>query len=66
MKIFNLKKGSQVVNVRLNSFEVDILHSCVQDVLKKQVINSDNSNVSILFDLLSTLKECQKNMDLPF
>lgn len=66
MKILNLKNGSQDVIVRLNSYEVEILHSCVQDVLKHQVINSDNSNVSVLFDLLSTLKHCQNNMDLPF
>lgn len=66
MQILNKKKFFEHVDVRLNSNEVYLLHSCVQTVLRRKVENSDSTNTCTLFDLLSVLDDCKNNMDLPF
>lgn len=66
MKINDCKKNLKFCTVTLDTFEVDVLHTCVKLALIRKVDNSDDSNVSTLFELLAKLKYLQNNLDLPF
>ena len=66
MQVLNKKDYHEHVDVRLSSNDVYVLHSSIQSMLKKQVENSDGTNIFVSFDLLSKLHEIMMNMDTPF
>ena len=66
MQVLNKEKIFEHVDVRLSSNDVYILHSSIQSMLKKQVENSDATNIFVSFDLLSKLHEIMMIMDTPF